>query len=499
MEEKYRYASKKEQIRKANRFFTYGTAIFYAFVLGIVVLSCLQGIRTVGYTMMVFTLIAIIILGTVIMYARNKYDTKIRYIASTGLLVITFLVGVAFEPDYPRIMAAMPFVICIVFFDKKFASIYGGLVVALNIIVLVLKSTTLHKYSGMEIFDQACATVAIATLMFIIYWTVKIAYQFNADTIGQLREEKEAQDKMMQDVLAVAEEVREGTENAMELVNELNESTGVVNGAVKDISDSTQSTAENIQTQTVMTQNIQEAIGETLKHSEDMVMTAKKSEELNGKNMGMMEHLKQQSRSIAETNADVATTMQKLQEKTEAVKGIADTIFSISNQTNLLALNASIESARAGEAGRGFAVVADEIRQLAEKTRQETENIATILEELSNEAKNAAETVNTSVEAAGKQDELINEVSASFDEMNQNVNELTGDIAEIDKMLNQLSDSNNQIVDNITQLSATTEEVTASSHQAAELSVNNLEHAENAQDLLKNVMSVAEELKEYTK
>lgn len=415
MEEKYRYASKKEQIRKANRFFTYGTAIFYAFVL-----------------------------GTVIMYARNKYDTKIRYIASTGLLVITFLVGVAFEPDYPRIMAAMPFVICIVFFDKKFASIYGGLVVALNIIVLVLKSTTLHKYSGMEIFDQACATVAIATLMFIIYWTVKIAYQFNADTIGQLREEKEAQDKMMQDVLAVAEEVREGTANVMELVNELNESTGVVNGAVKDISDSTQSTAENIQTQTVMTQNIQEAIGETLKHSEDMVMTAKKSEELNGKNMGMMEHLKQQSRSIAETNAD-------------------------------------------------------EIRQLAEKTRQETENIATILEELSNEAKNAAETVNTSVEAAGKQDELINEVSASFDEMNQNVNELTGDIAEIDKMLNQLSDSNNQIVDNITQLSATTEEVTASSHQAAELSVNNLEHAENAQDLLKNVMSVAEELKEYTK
>lgn len=67
-----------------------------------------------------------------------------------------------------------------------------------------------------------------------------------------------------------------------------------------------------------------------------------------------MEHLKTQSENIAQINEGVAASMQKLQEKTEAVKGIADTIFSISSQTNLLALNASIESARAGEAGKGL-------------------------------------------------------------------------------------------------------------------------------------------------
>ena len=65
---------------------------------------------------------------------------------------------------------------------------------------------------------------------------------------------------MLEDVLSVAEEVRKGTENAMNIVTNLNDSTGVVNGAMKDISDSTLNTAENIQTQTTMTQSIQDSI-----------------------------------------------------------------------------------------------------------------------------------------------------------------------------------------------------------------------------------------------
>lgn len=108
--------------------------------------------------------------------------------------------------------------------------------------------------------------------------------------------------------------------------------------------------------------------------------------------------------------------MKALQERTEAVKSIADTIFSISSQTNLLALNASIESARAGEAGKGFAVVADEIRQLAEKTRSETESIAQILDELFKNAEDAATAVSCSIEATNAQDSMIAKASESFRE-----------------------------------------------------------------------------------
>lgn len=339
---------------------------------------------------------------------------------------------------------------------------------------------------------------ALFLLLLLVYFATNILTKFNHDTRHSLMQEQERQKIIMDKVIAVAEEVREGTVNAMDMVNELNSSTDMVNGSMKDISDSTLSTAENIQVQTEMTQNIQDSIGTTLERSENMVQVAKHTGELNDQSLQIMNNLKKQSEVISETNSEVAESMKRLQECAGAVKSIADTIFAISSQTNLLALNASIESARAGEAGRGFAVVADEIRQLAEKTREETEHIASILGELSENAEAAAGAVAKSVEAAEAQDGLISQASESFTEVNSNVGQLIADIGEIDHMLSDLSEANNQIVDNIMHLSATTQEVTASSAQAAELSVKNLHNAEQTKNLLDGVIATSHQLDQYT-
>ena len=103
--------------------------------------------------------------------------------------------------------------------------------------------------------------------------------------------------------------------------------------------------------------------------------------------------------------------MQRLQEKTKNVENIAGMILNISSQTNLLALNASIESARAGEAGRGFAVVAEQIRQLAEQTKNFTEDITKITNELNDNADEVVVSVNSSVEATKEQGERIIEAA----------------------------------------------------------------------------------------
>jgi hypothetical protein len=63
------------------------------------------------------------------------------------------------------------------------------------------------------------------------------------------------------------------------------------------------------------------------------------------------------------------------EERQRAVADFLKIIRSIAKRIHLLALNAGILSAQAGEHGRGFSVVAREIGDLAERTRQSTEEL----------------------------------------------------------------------------------------------------------------------------
>ena len=491
------YADKKQQLIRANRFLVIGYVVYYACIMAMLVASLIRNERTLGYCGMIGTLVLISLAVTVIMYKVNSASPKLRYISLIGLCLISWIIGYAYTQDFARIIGCFPLVGCILFFDMKFsilsAAVYSIAISSIAFVQIFADGSI----KGASIVDEVFVSAAVVLLLTLVVFTTRIATLFNNHSVGAALAEQERQKEIMKDVLNVASEVRKGTEKAMGIINQVNESSEVVNNAMKDISDSTYSTSESIQTQTTMTQNIQESIQVTIESSENMVRVAQQSNELNQQNLVLMGDLKQQSQVIAETNGDVADAMKALQERTKEVRGIADTIFSISSQTNLLALNASIESARAGEAGRGFAVVADEIRQLAEKTRVETENIARILEELSKNAQQATDAVGRSVEAAGVQDEMIEQVSQSFEEMSNNVNGLIDEIENIDNLLTNLSEANNQIVDNISNLSATTEEVTASSMQATEMTVENLDNAETAKTELSNVLNVSHQLDKY--
>ena len=493
----FRFADKTEQLIRTNRFMAIAYTAYFLYIMALLAVSVLRGERTLGFCGLIMVMVAITLIISWIAYLKNKKGTKTRYIQLVGQCMIGWIIAFAYSQDFAILIGGFVLIGGILYFDKKYSIISAIAYLASISLAIGYKLASGENLGGKDVIDFAFVFSAAILMVAIIILTGSVAKLYNDDSVGAALAEQERQKEIMDDVLTVASEVRKGTETAMGIINQLNESSEVVNTAMKDISDSTYSTSESIQTQTTMTQNIQESLQVTIESSENMVRVAQQSNELNQQNLVLMGDLKQQSQVIAETNNDVADAMKALQERTKAVKGIADTIFSISSQTNLLALNASIESARAGEAGRGFAVVADEIRQLAEKTRVETENIARILEELSMNAQQATDAVGRSVEAAGVQDQMIEQVSQSFEEMSNNVNGLIDEIENIDNLLTNLSEANNQIVDNISNLSATTQEVTASSMQATEMTVENLDNAETAKTELSNVLNVSHQLDKY--
>ena len=494
--EQFAYANKSEQIKKINKYMSISMIIFDVLIMAVVTISVLQGNRTLGYGILVGVTMLATIVTCLVMVARNPGTRKMKYVAFIGLFSVMVYISYAYSDYYMRIMTVVPFLGIVFYFNKRYSTICANGIAIPSVLLFIYRAFVVNNYEG-DMLAQLGATAVVVVIMYVLVYLTNVGTRFNDDSIGKISVESEKQQVMVKEVMEIASHVKEGAEKAMDLVDNLKLSSESVKQSVGDISNSTAVTAENMQEQNTMTQSIQENIEHTVERADHMVRVAKESRELNEMNAERMRELKDHADVLAETNHQVAKSMKMLQENVGEVREITKTIFAISSQTNLLALNASIEAARAGEAGRGFAVVADEIRELSERTRRETENIANILDKLTTNADQTAEAVEKTVEVSDVQDAMIKEVAEQVDEVSVNVVGLVDDIAKIGQMIGNLSEANSHIVENIIQISATTQEVTAAVQECAAITENNHEDAICTQEILTGVIEASQRMNKY--
>ncbi|WP_261345090.1 methyl-accepting chemotaxis protein [Roseiconus lacunae] len=121
-------------------------------------------------------------------------------------------------------------------------------------------------------------------------------------------------------------------------------------------------------------------------------------------------HVTQTAHQVTQTESEIASNVQsvtRLEQSSQLIVEVVETIRGLAEQTNLLALNATIESARAGEAGKGFAVVANEVKELAKQTASATDSIGETVDEIRT-------LIASNVESSSSLNERISSVNESM-------------------------------------------------------------------------------------
>ncbi|WP_406039434.1 methyl-accepting chemotaxis protein [Succinimonas sp.] len=247
------------------------------------------------------------------------------------------------------------------------------MILLISLIVLALSALVLHKYLSVQV---------IQPINFISGFLAKMA-----DGSGDLS--RRIRVRTRDEIGNLEQGFNTFLDAQSSLIDTFKNSAATLTDASKDVLHQSMDLKEKSRNQMDLLQHgnglIAKVMEQTTSVASEMLDASEKISHTTDRCAGLQGLIHDVAGSINDLNTELKNTkeaLNKLQENTEAIVSLNNSISEISSNTNLLALNAAIEAARAGEHGRGFAVVADEVRNLSGSTQKATVDIKNTIDKL---------------------------------------------------------------------------------------------------------------------
>lgn len=227
--------------------------------------------------------------------------------------------------------------------------------------------------------------------------------------------------------------------NLREMAGKITGSTATVANSAGELAATAGELEANSVTQTAQIEQSVTAMTEMVQTIQDISQNVLATSDAAGRMKGLalegkqsLDQTSQELFTFAEVVRESVERVEALGARSAAINEIVNMIKDIADQTNLLALNASIEAARAGDMGRGFDVVADSVRQLAHRTTESADEIATTVKGMQTE-------VGASVASMQKERRAIEKIVATVETTQNSMQEIVGNVEQVFEMVQTIA------------------------------------------------------------
>jgi len=320
------------------------------------------------------------------------------------------------------------------------------------------------------------------------------------DEIGQValafKNMAENLHNIIKDVNEKSEHVAASSEQLLASSDQTASASEYVAGALEEVASKAEMQKDNLTKNTNALKDIENHINKVAESAKivstltnETVIQAQEGENTVNNTLSQMNEI---YHSVESSNQQILS----LQERSQEIESIVETISGIANQTNLLALNAAIEAARAGEHGKGFAVVATEVGKLAKQSEQSAQEIGDIITNILTNTKTTVEGMGAVTKSVQNGIVASKQTTEAFNGIIQRVKTISPQMTEVANLSNQIAEQVQAVSVSANELLTISSENAAYSEEMASSTEEQLAAMQEIKAAASSLSDVAVELQE---